>query len=109
VVNHWCDTDTKLHLDVLQKLGSILLDGSNSLRNHYAVLRTLCALGYEALDYCLWPHLEQYLAFLDTLKVQQQIKKDKMLLSAASRLQQTADIMEIEGTILVRYLELWGT
>jgi hypothetical protein len=93
-------------LDILQKLGSVLLDGSNSLRNHYAVLKTLCALGYEALDYCLWPHLEQYLAFLDTVRVQHEIMKNKMFLSAASVLQQIADTMEIEGTILVRYLTL---
>lgn len=108
-MNRWCDTDTKLHLDILQKLGSVLLDGSNSLRNHYAALRTVCAIGYAALDYCLWPHLEQYLAFLDIMRVQLEIERNKMVLSAASWIQKSSDIMEIEGTILVRYLKLWVT
>lgn len=106
VVNRWCHTDSKLHLDILQKLGSVLLDGSNSLRNHYGALRAVCALGYAALDYCLWPHLEQYLSFLDIMRVQLEIRKNKMVLPAASWLQQNADIMEIEGTILVSYLKL---
>jgi hypothetical protein len=66
----------------------------------------VCALGCAALDYCLWPHLEQYLSFLDIMRVQLEIRRNKMVLPAASWLQQNADIMEIEGTILVRYLEL---
>jgi hypothetical protein len=69
----------------------------------------VCALGYAALDYCLWPQLEQYLAFLDIMRVQLEIGRNKMVLSTASWIQQSADIIEIEGTILVRYLKLWVT
>ncbi|XP_069678200.1 TAF6-like RNA polymerase II p300/CBP-associated factor-associated factor 65 kDa subunit 6L [Periplaneta americana] len=100
VVNRWCGKDTKLRLDVMQKLGSVLLDGSSSLRNHYSALQTLCALGYDALDYCVWPHLEQYLAFLDIMKAQQDIKRTKRSLPVASWFHQSSDVMEIEGALL---------
>jgi hypothetical protein len=68
----------------------------------------VCAIGYAALDYCLWPHLEQYLAFLDITRLQLEIERNKMILSTASWTQQNADIMEIEGTVLVRYLKMLG-
>ncbi|KAJ9590983.1 hypothetical protein L9F63_015989 [Diploptera punctata] len=100
VVNSWCSSESKLQLEILQKLGSVLLDGSSSLRSHYAALRTLCALGHEALDYCLWPHLEQYLLFLDTLYVQRSIKTSKGPFSPLMRFQQHSDLIEIEGAIL---------
>jgi hypothetical protein len=69
----------------------------------------VCAVGYAALDYCLWPHLEQYLAFLDIMRLQLETERNKMVLSAASWIQQNADIMEIEEAILVRYLKIWVT
>ncbi|XP_063241824.1 TAF6-like RNA polymerase II p300/CBP-associated factor-associated factor 65 kDa subunit 6L [Bacillus rossius redtenbacheri] len=65
VVSAWCRSETKLYLDILQKLGMVLTSGGSSLRSHYGALVTLYALGPDALDQCLWPHLGKYLAVLE--------------------------------------------
>ena len=104
VMNNWCKYESNLQLEILQKLGSVLLDGSSSLRSHYAAIKTLSALGHEALDFCLWPNLEQYLVFLDILYAQQNIKTSKIPFSPLMRFQQHSDLIEIEGAIQVRHL-----
>ncbi|XP_067014303.2 TAF6-like RNA polymerase II p300/CBP-associated factor-associated factor 65 kDa subunit 6L isoform X1 [Anabrus simplex] len=87
VVKYWYRSNAKLLKDIVQKLGSVLLDGSSSLRSHYGALVTLCSLGVDALNYCLWPHLEQYLEFISTLGIGHETKElEAPLLDAAELL-----------------------